>query len=173
MTFDEANTWMLRHANSYTRLTKLFEIKHQCEHGDWLRLLGENFTTSDNVREFILELQAAIGKKRPVLEMMDAAERGEFNKLKDSFCVYRGCGPINEAGICWTLDRNVAMRFPFQNRYTQKEPRLITGSVERLQIVALKLDREEREIISFDVQFRKREKLWIDDGEIRTEVIEG
>jgi hypothetical protein len=171
MTFDEANTWMYRHTNSYNRLTMLFEIKHQCARTDWLRLLGEHFTCTDNVVAFIPELQAAIGKKRPVLEMMDVSELAEFNKLRDCMCVYRGCGPLNEAGICWTLDRNVAMRFPFTNRYKVADPRLITGSVQRSQIVAFKGDRKEAEIISFDVEFRKRERLWLDDGEFRTEVM--
>ena len=171
-TCDDVAAYLLRFTDSNTRLDELFAVKYKMVRPDWLRLLGENWAQTDNVAAFIPELEAAIGKKRPALQMMDAAELAAFDKLRDPMCVYRGCGSNNAAGICWSLDRNAAVRFPFSDRYNLAERYLITGSVQYSQIVALKLDRGEKAIISFDVKLLKRERLFLDDGNLRTELVE-
>jgi len=63
--------------------------------------------------------------------------------------VYRGCYGINRVGLCWTLDRAVAERFPTYNRYRRPGlvPELLTGRVAKDRAVLL-LDRGEQEIIA-------------------------
>lgn len=165
--YNAAEIWLLRHSNSYNRLALLFDIKSKMQRTEWLRLLGGNITDTDNLYAFAQEIAAAMdGLKLPVREMMTEEELSKFETLKDHITVYRGCGVDNAAGICWSLDRTVAERFPFLNRYRQKEPVLITGSVERAHVVALKLERQESEIISFLVFEKRRDRLHMVDGEI-------
>jgi hypothetical protein len=81
--------------------------------------------------------------------MMTSEERVAYQLLPDNLTVFRGCGPGNMLGACWSLDRGVAAAFPMLNRYAQAEPLLITASVRRERVLAVKLDRDEAEIITF------------------------
>lgn len=51
-------------------------------------------------------------------------------------------------GLSWSLDREIASKFPFLNRYRVAKPVLITATVSKSKILALKLDRGEREVIT-------------------------
>jgi hypothetical protein len=73
--------------------------------------------------------------------------------------VYHGCGVHNVDGVCWSLDRAVAERFPTLNRYRVDEPLLVTAQVDRNDVLAVKLNRYEMEIITFRPQISKVEKL--------------
>lgn len=56
---------------------------------------------------------------------------------------------IDGARRAWSLSREVAARFPLLNRYRQARPLLVTGTVPRHRILAVKLERNEAEIITF------------------------
>jgi hypothetical protein len=77
-------------------------------------------------------------------------EQRAFDALPDEITIYRGCGPMNEFGYSWTLDRTVAEAFPFKARYTTKYPTLLTTTIKKTRAAALKLGRSEQEIILFD-----------------------
>lgn len=61
--------------------------------------------------------------------------------------------------MSWSLSREVASKFPFYNRYRCSEPLLITGRVQKSDIIALKLDREEQEVIAYEVELISGEFL--------------
>ena len=84
-----------------------------------------------------------------MLEMMTLEERELYQTLPEQFEIFRGCGPDNMEGACWSLDPDVASRFPTLHRYQQTEPLLVTAIVQREQVLAVKLDRQEAEIITF------------------------
>ena len=105
----------------------------------------------------ISELRAAIGEVRPVVEMMTDDERHRLDRLPQTIMVYRGCGAFNAAGICWSLSSTIAREFHSLPRYQVERPLLLTGTVEKSRVVALKRCLNEDKIISFDVVAIRRE----------------
>lgn len=137
--------------NSFGRMPKLIELYEHLEFEDWLVVIGEEWSGCDNISEFLPELEDifSVGPG-PFQQMMNEAENRHYKKLPDLIRIYRGCGEHNIHGACWTLDRAIAKRFPFQHRYKQTAPLLVTAEVEKSRIVAIKLDRGEAEVITFD-----------------------
>jgi hypothetical protein len=65
--------------------------------------------------------------------------------------IYRGCSPVNATGLSWSLDPAIAAKFPTHARYSPPDgqpPLLVTATVARSRIVAVKLDRDEDEVIT-------------------------
>jgi hypothetical protein len=151
-------------ANSFTRLDTLlsmfprfkknrwpgpFSEQEEKQLSDWFTALGENWTGCDTIAQHKGALRLLFVFHKPMWRlMMDEGENKFFASLPDKVTIYRGCGPENRDGLSWTLDRDVARIFPTLNRYHQKMPLLITTTVSKKQIVAVKLDREESEVIA-------------------------
>ena len=152
MRYQEAHDHLLRWSDSFNRLPQLIALHDQMDRVDWLRLLGENWSGCDNIGRHRLALRRLLPPNGPVLEMMDDAELAAYQLLPERLTVFRGCGEINMLGACWSLDRNVAARFPTLNRYHQAAPLLVTATVRRDRVLALKLDRDEAEIITFQAR---------------------
>jgi hypothetical protein len=85
--------------------------------------------------------------------MMTEGEQKAFSELPDELIVYRGCTTINKWGPSWTLDRSVAESFPFLNRYHHGEnrPLLVKARIKKSEISALKLGRDESEVVCLGV----------------------
>jgi hypothetical protein len=73
--------------------------------------------------------------------------------------VYRGAGKANRHGISWSLAESVARKFPTLLRYWQKVPMLYTAEVRKQDIIALKLDRDEQEVITFGARIVASRRL--------------
>jgi hypothetical protein len=116
--------------------------------GDWLALVGENWTTSDNIRDYVRELRCALGTAGPLLHMITSMERAAYAALPDMLTVYRGCSARHLTGASWSLEEDVARNFPKLNRYRVPDPVLVTVTVRKENVLAVKLDREEHEIIT-------------------------
>jgi hypothetical protein len=124
----------------------------------WLRslwALGALWPGFDNVGLYqadLLEVLPAmvddIGTVIP--ELMDREERAAFEALPDELVIYRGCGPHNVRGYSWSLNRDVATKFPYCDRYHTEVPMLLTAPIPKSRAAALKLARREHEIIVFD-----------------------
>lgn len=141
-------------ANSYERLPTLLEFAAWCDSDDWLRELGCQWTGFDNVNIYADELADAVfmhhWDDNPIKPMMDEAELEAFDQLPEVLTVYRGCYAHNKWGFCWSLDRAVAERFPFLNRYgCEGRPLLVKAALQKTQVAALKLERSEAEIVTF------------------------
>ncbi len=80
---------------------------------------------------------------------MEPAEADAYKALPDRWTVFRGCGETNLLGASWSLERETAARFPLLNRYRQARPLLVTATVRKAHVLAVKLDRQEAEIITF------------------------
>jgi hypothetical protein len=83
--------------------------------------------------------------------MMSPDERESWRGLPARVTIYRGCSAVNAAGLSWSLDPKIAAKFPTYARY--KPPKgcraqLVTATVARNRIVAVKLGREEDEVIT-------------------------
>lgn len=148
--------------NSYEHLGMLLQLRRQMSVPDWWRLLGEWWSSCDNIFAHKDRLRAYLLKANGsnLRAMMSSHERRAVGYLPPVVTVYRGCYAVNRDGLSWTLSREVAVRFPTQNRYrrTGDVPLLLTGAVERQRLV-LKLDRKEREAICASVQVTDEQSI--------------
>jgi hypothetical protein len=91
----------------------------------------------------------------PAAEMMTDEERAALAALPARVRLYRGADRgINERGLCWSLERATAQRFPFYLRYRAADPVLVTATIRKTCIVALKFGRGEREVIARPARVR-------------------
>lgn len=144
---------ILYRENSYTRLPALIGLAGGTEREDWLRLLGEHWTGVDNVGQWLEVLLAdtpfSEAKEGPIFEMMEDEEISAWRALPDEVTVFRGCYANNTDGVCWSLDKAVAERFPTLHRYRgDGPPLLVEARVSKNGVAAVKLDRGEAEIVT-------------------------
>ena len=153
MNYEEAKEH-LKFCGSYERIPALLEIFVFMDSPDWLRLLGEEWTCCDNIGMHLEELVEAINFHAPygtIPEMMTAEEQDALNALPKEMTIYRGCFEVNKWGLSWSRNRKTAMEFPTLNRYKREgeQPLLVTAKVKKRNVIALKLGRDEAEIITY------------------------
>ena len=148
---------IFRYYNSFSRLEAVLNCLDYLDHDDWRKVLGECWDSCDNIRDHFHVLRRLLGRRGPVLQMMISAEVEAYWSLPDLVTVYRGCDRSVLTGASWSLDRSVAEGFPFIPRYRALDPVLVTATVPRHRILAIKLGREEEEIITFNARRRKVE----------------
>lgn len=150
----------LKFSNSYTRLGNLIDLASKMERKEWLKLLGEEWSGCDNIAQYRLLLKRILPQDTmPILEMMTDEEQAALDALPDTITLFRGCGNHNKVGASWTLDRGIAEKFPFLNRYRVKNPLLVTARIKKENVIAYKMDREEHEIITFSARRIKTEPI--------------
>ena len=143
-----------RYCNSYSRLPRLLEIATMADRDAWLVMLGQMWGF-DNVSEYQDILLKYLRKRTPARQMMDPNELEVYENLGDEVTIYRGCYSSNRRGICWSLDRDAAARYPFMDRYVQPgTPLLVEGVVNKGKIIAVKLNYGEVEIITDPVHVK-------------------
>ncbi len=160
LTYEEASREpSIYYANSYSRLRAILAIHPRMQPDEWLRLLGENWSICDNLWQFTAPLEAILGTCGPLLPMMAEAELKAYELLPQRFVVYRGAGERNKAGISWSLRKETARQFPLLNRYHASDPTLYVAEVRKQNVLALKLDRDEEEIVTFGAQILSEEPI--------------
>lgn len=173
MNFKDAIAELFRNHDSYSRLPRLLEMQQNEElrPKTFYRLLGEIWTACDNIGPcseilsdiiYDTRLDFATPDTCHIPVMMSRKEQKALAALPTKVEIYRGCGPLNKQGYSWTLNREVAERFPRYMRFYQREPLLLTATIERNMITALKMDRKEDEVILF---------ILPNDDEIREEAL--
>lgn len=147
----------LKFSNSYSRLPDLIELAWQVDWADWLTLLGEEWSCCDNIAQCVDVLLeetplADVVEQPAALRhwLMTEAERAALAALPEVVTLWRGCYRHNKWGLSWSLDREVAARFPFTHRYRHEgeQALLVKATVRRDDILALKLGRNEAEVIA-------------------------
>jgi hypothetical protein len=79
----------------------------------WWTLLGDIWTMSDNLGRYAEWLKPKFRRaSRLRLHMMNKANRNVYDRLPETLTVYRGCFPKGEHGMSWTLDKEIARKFP-------------------------------------------------------------
>lgn len=148
----------VRYCNSFNRLETIIGLACHMDAGEWLTLLGDEWSGCDDIAQHASLHDGALWETAfeelawsPLdwrHHMMTAEERMALDALPQIVTVWRGCYASNKRGLCWSLDRAVAERFPFLHRYRQEgQALLVRGEVDRDHIMALKLDRDESEIV--------------------------
>lgn len=162
-----------RHCDSYTRLPGLIgewdEFALALDRRGWLAQLGDAWSLCDNIGQYVDELvdETPFGDafEQPTVmalpELMTRRERVAFEQLPDEIEVYRGCYHDNKWGLSWSLDRAVAAKFPGLRRYCRpnETPLLVKARVAKSKVIALKLDREEAEVICWRPRHVSTSKL--------------
>ncbi|MCU1252243.1 MAG: hypothetical protein JWQ49_5272 [Edaphobacter sp.] len=119
---------------------------------DWLTLVGDQWNRCDRgISLFKSELQKALPHRGPVRHMMTGDENAAYDALPEVVTIYRGCDAASASlpGICWSLNKDVANLYPFLGRFRAKKPTVLTACVPKHWILAVKLERQEEEIITF------------------------
>ena len=145
------------HFDHLRKLGDLYESRKIRSSKRLLRLLGHVWTRCDNISECMVDgfnwvFEEATEENmtpgtRHVPLMMTKEERNALAALPQNVTVYRGCGPDNMYGYSWTLDRDVAVQHVYKAFYEQEKPMLLTMTIDRKCIMALKLGRHEEEVI--------------------------
>ena len=148
----EESEKLLKRSDSHNRLRDLCEIHRQMHFDDWVKVLGSEWSGFDSIHHAEKFLKFALGTNTQRL-MMSRWEWKVYASLPSRVTIYRGCDrDLNTQGICWSLDRGIAANFTSYNRHSARNPVLVTASVLRSRIVAIKLDRGEREVITFSAK---------------------
>lgn len=141
---------VLTFQDSYSRMNVMLHMFGEFKNSSvWYRLVGDFWSICDLISLYREPLQAFLPKQGPVVEMMTKKELAAYEALPEVVTIYRGCGKKNRRGPSWSLDKDVASKFPFLNRYQVAEPMLLTAKVHKSQILAVKLCRQEAEVITF------------------------
>jgi hypothetical protein len=146
---DQAKSYTTRWADSFNRMGMVLSLRNRMDEGDWLTLLGEEWDTCDNIWQHMHELRRVLGSVGPLLPMMTPEEQVVYAALPNRLTIYRGCSARRLTGASWSLDREVARRFPSLNRYRVEDPVLVIAKVWKHDVLAFKSAREEQEIITF------------------------
>jgi len=99
----------------------------------------------------LLERRVDFGKRIDAVkrEMMTLEELAAYDALPESFLIHRGCYVTNKWGLSWSQSREIAEEFPTLGRYRQPgQALLVTARVKKSEVIAIKLDRDENEIVT-------------------------
>jgi hypothetical protein len=156
---EQAVQFVYRWTGHNSRMAIVLSLRRRMEFADLLFLLGRCWPDCDNIREYARDLRQIIGVEGPLLSMMSNEERQAYRALPDKLTVYRGCSSSYPHGASWSLDREVARRFPLMIRYEVADPILITATVRKPHVLALLLGRKEQEIVTFRLRRTKFEPI--------------
>jgi hypothetical protein len=162
---EELKEWISVNCGSYEKLHALMYIYGEMDDIHTFRLLlGYFWTCCDNIGVYRDELANLLsdgvdGPYTQVPELMDEKELAALDLLPEQITIYRGCGPVNKNGLSWSQDLEVAMRFPLLARFHSDQPILLTATIKKKRIAALKLDRGEQELIVVDLP----ESCWTEE----------
>ncbi len=130
-------------------MERVLHCAYNMKRAEWLRLLGDEWTGCDRISRYRPELKEVLGTSGPIREMMAPEENAAYDQLPERVTCYRGCDASCLLGVSWSLDKALANSFPFQNRFYARNPVLVTAVVRKDRILAVKLDRNETEIVTF------------------------
>lgn len=148
----------LRFCNSYNRLETLVALWQNSlvEWDEWAILMGEEWESCDNIGPWL----DILIEETPIADMIEIPACGRLlmrpeelaalAALPEVVTIYRGCRAINKWGLSWSLDRDIAVRFPSLHRYRGDGPALlITAEIPKRNIIAIKLGGNEQEVIAW------------------------
>jgi|TARA_Y100000780_G_scaffold230062_1_gene251287 hypothetical protein len=160
LTVDEIES-AIQFCDSYTRLPELMKLYNPATNdlSAWFQVLGDNWDCCDNIWRYRADLAKILGNASPehIALMMTPKEREALANLPDVITIYRGCYSWNDAGLSWSLSRDIAAQFPTLMRYSHPghEPFIDEATANKRNCV-LKLDRDEQEVICWSHSFESR-----------------
>lgn len=136
--------WM--HERPY-RMSKFIEIKNDLSDQEYWSLLGQIWSDSENLWQYRSILNLLINEPRSERDaMMNEEEKKFMDKLPDEFTIYRGHQTRNKLGYSWSLSYWRAKWFA--ERFNQKRQGVAKATINKKDVVAVLLGRNEFEIIA-------------------------
>jgi hypothetical protein len=172
--YDFADRHVNRYSNSYNGLGYVLPFNGWLDRNEWLTLLGKNWESCDMVFKYASRLRRILKTAGPLPAMMTPEENAFYDALPDRVTIYRGCQEANLMGLCWTLDRALANSFTQLSRFRVEKPLLATATVPKKKVLAVKLGRDEKEIITLSpklvvVEAAYHDPVWLTEREKRIE----
>jgi hypothetical protein len=140
---------LLCHGPYKCRMRSLLRCRCEMRHAEWLQLLGRYWSRCHNNNRYKEQLIVLLGRVGPVRQMMDDHESSFWDNLPDVVEIYRGCDARYHNGISWSPFGKTASRFPMR-RKPYGEYVLVRAHVKKANVLAVKLDVDGHEIITFD-----------------------
>jgi hypothetical protein len=138
------------------RLGAFVDIMNKRSDQSYWELLAEVWIDCENVWQDLSRWKYLWNNGRSGKQFaMSVAEREVLALLPNKLIIYRGCHHCNVEGLSWTLDREKAIWFA---RRFQGEL-LITATVNKQDVHAIRNDREEQEVIAERVLVMSRDKI--------------
>jgi hypothetical protein len=136
----------LKFAHSYNRADRIIDL-FVCRHPERIRLLGKEWSGCDAYPKEMRIL--LLGLPCPAVEAMTREEREHLDALPEIIHLWRGCYEHNRDGFSWSEVRSIAKRHLTLSRYRHdgSHPLLLHGTVNRRDIIFVKHDRKEHEIV--------------------------
>jgi hypothetical protein len=141
----------------HERLPMILQMRSQFSRYEWECILGQHWTDFDQMYPYRFRLRSLLDTTGHVRNLMNPEENGLYDQLPDSVICYRGCDASHLVGASWSTDRETADRFPFFQRHSASVPVVVTAKVRKQEILAIKTDRDEAEIITFSARRLKVE----------------
>lgn len=141
-------TVLLMHERPY-RLWAFRNIEGYMPDDEYWKHLGETWTDSENIWQNEDEWLEALSSERGCKEqIMDEDERKALYALPSTLTIYRGFAVDGrDAGLSWSLNRERAVWFARRLASDEQVPRLVTGTVDKSDVIAHFLGRGEEEIV--------------------------
>jgi len=129
------------------RIEAFIEIADKMKDRDYWQFLVAIWSDTENAWQNLAQWQRLFNSDRPEKKhLMDEEEFFYYQKLPDTVTVYRGCQRgVNEKGLSWTFDKEKA-KF-FAQRLKKDNSIVIQATVDKKQVIAVLLGRNEQEAI--------------------------
>jgi len=142
------NLYVFTHERPY-RFNALLQVYDELRSKDLGELIADVWIDSENIHENFSEwcdlLSHAQAIDAPITTKEDLIE---LNKLPFDLEVYRGIQYDSQRdGLSWTLDRDKAIWFAKRFQRPNVQPRLLSGKLDRQNVLAYMTGRGESEII--------------------------
>jgi hypothetical protein len=141
----------------HERLPMILQMRRRFSRYEWECILGRHWTDFDQMYPYRFRLRSLLGIAGPVRNLMNLEENDLYDQLPDSVICYRGCDASHLVGASWSTNWETANRFPFFQRHSASMPVVLTAKVRKQEILAIKTDRDETEIITFSARRLKIE----------------
>jgi hypothetical protein len=148
-----------RWGGSHERLPMILQMRSWFSRYEWECILGRHWTDFDRIYPYRIRLRSLLGTGGPVRNLMNLEENDLYDQLPESVICYRGCDASHLVGASWSTDREIAISFPFLQRHSASVPVVVTAKVRKQQVLAVKTDRGEAEIITFSARRLKIEPV--------------
>jgi len=141
----------LRYCHSYNRMGEVVSLYDERPPDVWWKVLGYEWGTCDDIYCYTDWLSPRFKRcSRLRLNMMSKEDRAVYHTLPDTLTIHRGCYAENAYGMSWTLDKDLATKFPALNRYYRhgEQPLVLTRTIPKRECVYHN-SRDEQEIITW------------------------
>jgi hypothetical protein len=148
---EAANSYSMWHSSDQ-RLPGLINALYDAPAAVFWPVLLHNWTMCDDTSrclpDLLVLIRAHVAAGEHPAKYWDAEAFGFREALSAAVTVYRGCSRSRVDGISWTIDRSVADNFARGHRFIPvPDPVIATGTIARDLILAVFIERNEKELL--------------------------